>query len=60
MATKFDKYSKLCAEWVKILINKKHVFGQWNYMGVVSRLPIASPRHRVMEHNMFTNRFFAF
>ena len=49
MIAKFEKYSKLCAEWVKILINEKHVFGQWNYMGVLSRLPIASPGHRPVE-----------
>ena len=35
----------------KFLINKKHVFGQWNYMGVVSRLPVASPRHKTDGKN---------
>ena len=28
---------------------EEHVLGQWNYMGVVSRLPIGSPGHRPIE-----------
>ena len=50
MTTKFEKYSKP-GLMGKNLINEKHVFGQWNYMDVVSRLPIASPGHRPMEKN---------
>ena len=54
VTTKFEEYFKLCAEWVKVLINEKHVFGQWNYVGVVSRLPIASLGHRPMEtHHVY-------
>ena len=51
MTTKFDKYSRLFAKWAKILIkiDEKHVFGQWNYMGVVSSIPVVSSRHRLME-----------
>ena len=48
MTTKFvTTYSKL-GQMGKIL-DKNMQFWQWKYMGVVSRLPLASPRHRPME-----------
>ena len=35
----------------------RHISGQWNYMGAVSRLLVASPGQRLMEtssHQSFT------
>ena len=34
---------------------KTYISWYQNYMGVVSRLPIASPRHRLMETHYLTN-----
>ena len=40
---------KNCGVVAELGIYSKIASGHWNYMGVVSRLPIASPRHRPME-----------
>ena len=47
MTTKFHNVFQTWAEWEKFAYD--YAFWQWNYMGVVSRLPVASPRHRPME-----------
>ena len=49
MTTKFvyATYSKLSQ--MGILCDKIQISQHWNYMGVVSRLPVASPRNRLME-----------
>ena len=50
MTAKFDvTYSKLGLNRQNFDSNKNMYFWHQNYMGVVSRLPIASPRHRPME-----------
>ena len=48
MTTKFvTTYSKLGLNGQNF--GEEHAFWQWNYMGVVFRLPVASPGHRLME-----------
>ena len=50
MTVKLYKAFQTWAELAKFWINERdHVFGQSGYMGVVFRLPIASPGHRLME-----------
>ena len=47
LTAKLTKYSKLGPNGQNM--DKKMHFWHLNYMGVASRLPIASPRHRPME-----------
>ena len=47
MTAKLHTAFQTWAKWMKF--GKEHALWQWNYMGVVSRLPIASPGHRPME-----------
>ena len=50
MTAKFYKVFQTLG-WMGINVDKwkKYVFGLWNYMGVVSRFPSASPGHRELE-----------
>ena len=44
-----------CAHWEKNVGDvKSYILGKWNYMGVVFRLPIASPRHKQMKTPLLT------
>ena len=49
ITAQFYKVFQTLGQMGKIWINEREHFRQWNYMGAVSRLPIASPRHKPLE-----------